>query len=50
MEIDNNLVENSVRSLAIGRKAYLFAGSHRPVRKDGCHVFLYGELQKKYYQ
>jgi hypothetical protein len=29
MEIDNNLVENAVRSLAIGRKAYLFAGSHQ---------------------
>lgn len=29
MEIDNNLVENAVRPLAIGRKAYLFAGSHK---------------------
>ena len=29
MEIDNNLVENAVRPLAIGRKAYLFAGSHQ---------------------
>lgn len=28
MEIDNNLVENAVRPLAIGRKAFLFAGSH----------------------
>lgn len=28
MEIDNNLVENSIRPLAIGRKNYLFAGSH----------------------
>jgi transposase len=28
MEIDNNLVENAVRPLAVGRKAYLFAGSH----------------------
>jgi len=28
MEIDNNLVENAVRPLAIGRKNYLFAGSH----------------------
>jgi hypothetical protein len=28
IEIDNNLVENSIRPLAIGRKNYLFAGSH----------------------
>nr|MBK9653212.1 transposase [Bacteroidota bacterium] len=27
-QIDNNLVENSIRPLAIGRKNYLFAGSH----------------------
>jgi len=27
-EIDNNLVENSVRPVALGRKNYLFAGSH----------------------
>ena len=28
LEIDNNLVENSIRPVAIGRKNYLFAGSH----------------------
>lgn len=28
VEIDNNLVENAIRPLAIGRKNYLFAGSH----------------------
>jgi len=28
LEIDNNLVENSIRPLAIGRKNFLFAGSH----------------------
>lgn len=27
-EIDNNLVENSIRPVALGRKNYLFAGSH----------------------
>ncbi len=27
-EIDNNLVENSIRPIALGRKNYLFAGSH----------------------
>lgn len=28
IEIDNNLVENAIRPLVIGRKNYLFAGSH----------------------
>jgi hypothetical protein len=28
MEIDNNLIENAVRPLAVARKAYLFADSH----------------------
>lgn len=27
-EIDNNLVENAIRPVALGRKNYLFAGSH----------------------
>ena len=29
IEIDNNLVENSIRPLALGRKNYLFAGSEQ---------------------
>jgi len=28
LEIDNNLVENTIRPIALGRKNYLFAGSH----------------------
>jgi transposase len=28
LEIDNNLIENLIRPVAIGRKNYLFAGSH----------------------
>ena len=28
LEIDNNLTENAIRKLALGRKNYLFAGSH----------------------
>ena len=31
--IDNNLVENSIRPVAIGRKNYLFAGSHNGARR-----------------
>ena len=29
LEIDNNLIENAIRPVALGRKNYLFAGSHR---------------------
>jgi transposase len=28
LEIDNNAIENSIRPVAVGRKNYLFAGSH----------------------
>lgn len=28
LEMDNNLIENKIRPLALGRKNYLFAGSH----------------------
>lgn len=28
VEIDNNLIENAIRPIALGRKNYLFAGSH----------------------
>jgi transposase len=29
IELDNNLIENKIRPLALGRKNYLFAGSHQ---------------------
>lgn len=31
--IDNNLVENAIRPVALGRKNYLFAGSHEPAQR-----------------
>jgi len=31
--IDNNLIENSIRPVALGRKNYLFAGSHQAARQ-----------------
>ncbi len=31
--IDNNLIENAIRPLALGRKNYLFAGSHSAAQK-----------------
>lgn len=33
VEIDNNLVENAIRPLALGRKNYLFAGSHNAAQR-----------------
>lgn len=33
LEIDNNLVENAIRPVALGRKNYLFAGSHKAARR-----------------
>jgi len=32
-EIDNNAIENSIRPLAIGRKNYMFAGSHKAAQR-----------------
>ena len=29
LEIDNNLVKNQIRPMVLGRKNYLFAGSHK---------------------
>jgi transposase len=33
-ELDNNLIENKIRPLALGRKNYLFAGSHEAARRN----------------
>ena len=35
LEIDNNWIENKIRPLAIGRKNYLFAGSHEAAARAG---------------
>jgi transposase len=35
LEIDNNLVENAIRPVALGRKNYLFAGSHESAARAG---------------
>lgn len=32
-EIDNNMVENSIRPVALGRKNYMFAGSHEAAQQ-----------------
>lgn len=33
LEIENNLIENTIRPLALGRKNYLFAGSHKAAER-----------------
>ncbi len=41
-EIDNNLIENTIRPLALGRKNYLFAGSHQAAQQAAIVYSLLG--------
>ena len=47
LQIDNNLVENSVRPLALGRKNYLFAGSHAAAQRIAMMYSFFGSCQKQ---
>jgi hypothetical protein len=48
MEIDNNLIENAVRPLAIGRKNFLFCGSHQAAQMAaGMYSFMASCKKKK---
>jgi transposase len=42
LNIDNNPVENSIRPVAIGRKNYLFCGSHEAARRSAMLYSLLG--------
>ena len=42
LNIDNNPVENSIRPVAIGRKNYLFAGSHEAAKRTAMLYSLLG--------
>ena len=33
MEIDNNLIENKIRPIALGRKNFIFIGSHEAAER-----------------
>jgi len=46
LEIDNNLIENSIRPLALGRKNYLFAGSHDAAQNLACLYSIVGTAHK----
>jgi transposase len=41
-EIDNNLIENSIRPMAIGRKNYMFAGSHTAAERAAMMYSFFG--------
>lgn len=46
LEIDNNLVENAIRPLALGRKNYLFAGSHEAAQRIAMFYSFFGTCAK----
>lgn len=45
LEIDNNLVENAIRPSVIGRKNYLFAGSHDGARRSAMMYSFFGSCK-----
>jgi transposase len=46
LQIDNNLVENAIRPVALGRKNYLFAGSHEGARRAAMIYSFLGSCKK----
>jgi hypothetical protein len=46
-EIDNNLIENSIRPVALGRKNYLFAESHAGAQRAAIVYSLLGSCRWK---
>jgi transposase len=45
LQIDNNPVENSIRPVAIGRKNYLFAGSHKGAERSAMFYSLFASCK-----
>ena len=46
LQIDNNLVENAIRPLALGRKNYLFAGSHDAAKNIAMYYSFFDTCKK----
>lgn len=46
LEIDNNLTENAIRPIALGRKNYLFAGSERGAERAAMFYSFFGTCKK----
>lgn len=44
-ELDNNLIENKIRPLALGRKNYLFAGSHDAAQRIAMMYSFFGSCK-----
>lgn len=44
--IDNNLIENSIRPIALGRKNYLFAGSHEGAKRAAMMYSFFGSCHR----
>ena len=42
LQIDNNLIENQIRPVAIGRKNYMFCGSHESAERTAIIYSLFG--------
>ncbi|WP_235298474.1 IS66 family transposase [Portibacter marinus] len=42
IELDNNFIENKIRPLALGRKNYLFAGSHQSAKRIAMMYSFFG--------
>lgn len=47
LEIDNNWIENKIRPLALGRKNYLFAGSHEAAARAGMIYSFFAMCRKE---
>ncbi len=46
LEIDNNLAENAIRPITLGRKNYLFAGSNRGAERAAMFYSFFGTCKK----
>ena len=46
IEIDNNLIENCIRPVALGRKNFLFAGSDQAAQNLACLYSIIGTADK----
>jgi transposase len=47
LQIDNNLVENAIRPVALGRKNWLFAGSHEAAQRSAM-IYSFFAICKKH--
>jgi transposase len=46
LQIDNNLIENTIRPIALGRKNYLFSGSHAAAQQAAMLYSFLGSCQR----